>query len=57
MPANELLDLVIEAERVGFDSVSVSDHFHPWRNDDVACFFVWIWLGTVGAHMPRRPAA
>lgn len=49
---NELLDYVIEAERHGFDAISVSDHFHPWR-DDVQCFFVWSWLGTVGARTRR----
>jgi hypothetical protein len=50
---NELLDLVVEAERCGFDSISASDHFHPWRNDDVQSFFVWSWLGTVGARTQR----
>ncbi|HLH73601.1 MAG TPA: TIGR03557 family F420-dependent LLM class oxidoreductase [Chloroflexota bacterium] len=50
---SELLDLVSEAEQCGFDSISVSDHFHPWRNDGVACFFVWSWLGAVGARTRR----
>lgn len=44
----ELLDWVVEAERCGFDSIAASDHFHPWRNDDVQCFSVWPWLGAVG---------
>jgi coenzyme F420-dependent glucose-6-phosphate dehydrogenase len=44
----ELLDLVVEAERCGFDSIMASDHFHPWRADDVECFDVWSWLGAVG---------
>jgi coenzyme F420-dependent glucose-6-phosphate dehydrogenase len=50
---NELLDYVIEAEHWGFDAISASDHFHPWRNDDVRCFFVWSWLGTLGARTRR----
>lgn len=49
----ELLDLAVEAENCGFDAVSVSDHFHPWRNDDVQCFFVWSWLGTLGERTQR----
>ena len=50
---NELLENVIEAERQGFDSVDASDHFHPWRNDDVHCSFVWSWLGALGARTQR----
>lgn len=50
---SELLDLAIEAERWGFDSISASDHFHPWRDDDVQCSFVWSWLGAVGARTQR----
>lgn len=46
---SQLLDWVIEAERCGFDSVTASDHLHPWRNDGVECFSVWPWLGAVGA--------
>ncbi len=49
----QLLDWVVEAECRGFDSVSASDHFHPWRNDDVHCFSVWPWLGAVGARTRR----
>jgi coenzyme F420-dependent glucose-6-phosphate dehydrogenase len=29
-PPSELVDQAIEAERVGFDAVNVSDHFQPW---------------------------
>ncbi len=44
----ELLDWCVEAERCGFDSITASDHFHPWRDSDVRCFFVWSWLGALG---------
>jgi coenzyme F420-dependent glucose-6-phosphate dehydrogenase len=44
----ELLDWCVEAERCGFDAITASDHFHPWRDADVHCFFVWSWLGALG---------
>jgi coenzyme F420-dependent glucose-6-phosphate dehydrogenase len=46
---NQLLDWAVEAEQAGFDAIDASDHFHPWRDDDVHCSFVWSWLGALGA--------
>lgn len=48
-----LLDWVVEAEQCGFDSISASDHFHPWRDAGVQCFSVWPWLGAVGTRTRR----
>jgi alkanesulfonate monooxygenase SsuD/methylene tetrahydromethanopterin reductase-like flavin-dependent oxidoreductase (luciferase family) len=47
-PPGELLDYAIAAEEAGFDSIDVSDHFHPWSKRGQACF-VWSWLGAVAA--------
>jgi coenzyme F420-dependent glucose-6-phosphate dehydrogenase len=47
-PPDELLDYAIAAEEAGFDSIDVSDHFHPWAEKGQACF-VWTWLGAVAA--------
>ena len=44
----ELLDYAVAAEEAGFDSVGVSDHFHPWSEEGQACF-VWSWLGAAAA--------
>jgi len=41
----ELLDYVIAAENAGFETVDVSDHFHPWSERGHACF-TWAWLGA-----------
>ena len=41
----ELLDYVVAAENAGFESVDVSDHFHPWSEQGHACF-TWTWLGA-----------
>lgn len=45
-PPTELLDYAIAAEQAGFDSIDVSDHFHPWSEAGQACF-TWTWLGAV----------
>ena len=45
----ELLDISIEAERVGFDSVFVSDHFQPWRHEGGHAPHSVTWMGALGA--------
>src|SRR6185503_15046698 len=44
-PPQQLLDYAVAAEQAGFDSIDVSDHFHPWSEEGQACF-VWTWLGA-----------
>ncbi len=44
----ELLDYAVAAEKAGFDSLSVSDHFHPWSEEGQAAF-MWTWLGAAAA--------
>jgi alkanesulfonate monooxygenase SsuD/methylene tetrahydromethanopterin reductase-like flavin-dependent oxidoreductase (luciferase family) len=39
-----LVEQAILAERVGFDMILGSDHFHPWDDDESAAGFVWSWL-------------
>jgi coenzyme F420-dependent glucose-6-phosphate dehydrogenase len=41
----ELLDYVVAAENAGFETVDVSDHFHPWSEKGHSCF-TWAWLGA-----------
>lgn len=41
----ELLDYVVAAENAGFETVDVSDHFHPWAERGHSCF-TWTWLGA-----------
>ncbi len=48
----EMLDQVIVAEEAGFESVDVSDHFHPWAEAGQAAF-VWTWLGAAAARTSR----
>jgi coenzyme F420-dependent glucose-6-phosphate dehydrogenase len=42
-----LVDLAAEAEQHGFDFVSISDHFHPWLDDQGHSPFVWAVLGAI----------
>ena len=49
----ELLEFAIQAERAGFDSVFVSDHFQPWRHTDGHAPNCFAWLGALAARTER----
>lgn len=49
----ELLAHAVSAERHGFDSVVVSDHFHPWKDSGGHAPFSLSWLGAAGAATSR----
>ena len=42
-----LVELAGEAEQHGFDFVSISDHFHPWLDEQGHSPFVWAVLGGI----------
>jgi G6PDH family F420-dependent oxidoreductase len=42
-----LVELAAEAEQNGFDFVSISDHFHPWLDEQGHSPFVWSVLGGI----------
>jgi coenzyme F420-dependent glucose-6-phosphate dehydrogenase len=48
-----LLEFSVEAERNGFDSVFISDHFQPWKHTDGHAPSVLPWLGALGASTQR----
>lgn len=48
-----LLDFSVEAERDGFDSVFISDHFQPWKHTDGHAPSVFPWMGALGASTQR----
>jgi coenzyme F420-dependent glucose-6-phosphate dehydrogenase len=45
----ELLELSIMAERLGLDSIALSDHFQPWRHHGGHAPAALPWLGAAGA--------
>jgi coenzyme F420-dependent glucose-6-phosphate dehydrogenase len=48
-PPRDLVNHARRAEEVGFDFVSISDHFHPWVSAQGHSPFVWSVLGAVAA--------
>ncbi len=49
----ELADFAVTAERLGFDSATVSDHFQPWRHKGGHAPNSIAWLSHVGARTER----
>jgi coenzyme F420-dependent glucose-6-phosphate dehydrogenase len=49
----ELLDFSVQAERLGLDSIAVSDHFQPWRHHGGHSPNALVWLGAVGERTER----
>jgi len=44
----ELLEFSLAAERHGFDTIAVSDHFQPWRHTGGHAPAALTWLGALG---------
>ena len=51
-PPVDLLEYAVIAEDVGFETIDVSDHFHPWAETGNACFS-WTWLGAAASRTSR----
>jgi coenzyme F420-dependent glucose-6-phosphate dehydrogenase len=51
-PPDQLLDYAVAADQAGFDSIDISDHFHPWSEQGQACF-TWTWLGAAAVQTKR----
>lgn len=49
-----LVDAARVAEQAGFESVSISDHFHPWLDDQGESPFVWSVIGALAATTRMR---
>ncbi|HEV7886305.1 MAG TPA: TIGR03557 family F420-dependent LLM class oxidoreductase [Acidimicrobiales bacterium] len=45
-PPRDLVDFAVRAEELGFEFLGVSDHFHPWTEEQGQSPFVW---GVAGA--------
>lgn len=52
-PPRRLLDLALDAERAGFDSVWTSDHFQPWRHTNGHAPNALVWLGAAAQATSR----
>lgn len=49
----ELLEFSVHAEKVGFDSILISDHFQPWRHTGGHAPYSFAWLGALGERTSR----
>ncbi|WP_369028917.1 LLM class flavin-dependent oxidoreductase, partial [Nocardia farcinica] len=45
----ELIRQAVQAEAAGFDFVEMSDHFHPWLDNQGHSCFAWSALGAIAA--------
>ena len=54
-PPRELVANARRAEELGFDFLSISDHFHPWVSAQGHSPFVWSVLGAIAASTDGIP--
>jgi coenzyme F420-dependent glucose-6-phosphate dehydrogenase len=52
---SELVGFARRAEEVGFDYLSISDHFHPWIDAQGSSPFVWTVIGGIAEATERIP--
>ncbi len=43
----QLIEQAVAAERAGFEALWISDHFHPWNNEQGNSPFVWSVIGAL----------
>src|SRR3954454_6025570 len=43
----ELVRQAVRAEQSGFDALWISDHFHPWNEEQGHSPFVWATIGAI----------
>jgi coenzyme F420-dependent glucose-6-phosphate dehydrogenase len=49
----KLLEFTVEADRLGYDSAFISDHFQPWRHTGGHAPSALAWMGAAGAATKR----
>ncbi len=47
MGAEELVEQAVMAQEAGFDGLWISDHFHPWNDEQGHSPFVWSTIGAI----------
>jgi TAT-translocated FGD2 family F420-dependent dehydrogenase len=52
-PPSEVVELAVAAERAGFQSFSLSDHLHPWQENQGHAGHAWTVLAAAGARTER----
>jgi G6PDH family F420-dependent oxidoreductase len=49
----DLIQQAVRAEQAGFDFVEISDHYHPWLDEQGHSPFAWTVLGAIAAKTER----
>lgn len=49
----EIVEQAVRAERAGFDFVEISDHFHPWLEEQGHSGYVWSMLAAMAERTER----
>lgn len=52
-PAQRLIELAMAAEQAGFDVIWLSDHFHPWQDNQGHASHAWLLLAAIGQRTSR----
>ena len=57
-PGSELVTAAAQAEQAGFTAAWISDHFHPWLDEQGHSPFVWSVLGGIAqaTYRTRSPS-
>jgi coenzyme F420-dependent glucose-6-phosphate dehydrogenase len=50
---DDLLAFAVEAEKGGFRTMMVSDHFHPWFHTNGYGNFTWVWMAAAAERTKR----
>lgn len=53
LPGPRIVELAPQAEAIGFEKAWISDHFHPWNDEQGNSPFVWGVLGALSAATER----
>jgi G6PDH family F420-dependent oxidoreductase len=54
-PGSGLVKAAALAEQAGFEALWISDHFHPWLDEQGESPFVWTVLGAIAARTSQVP--
>jgi G6PDH family F420-dependent oxidoreductase len=49
---NELVELAVKAKDAGFEDLWISDHYHPWNDEQGHSPFVWSVIGAIAQAAP-----
>jgi G6PDH family F420-dependent oxidoreductase len=50
--ATDLVALAVKAQKAGFERLWISDHYHPWNNEQAHSPFVWAAIGGIAQVAP-----